>query len=70
MKIGELKEPYRSLAVLRTNEYSEKEAGLLLREEAANGMDLITAFGWIHTPEGGMFWKEVNEGLTPEIPKQ
>lgn len=65
MKIGELKEPYLSLAVQIC-----KQNGGYKKVKEIHNTELFVAFVWKETPQGTDFWYDVYTGLTPEIPKQ
>lgn len=69
MKIKELKEPYRSLAIQRAKEYHWNQVFKFtqseLRERTVQG-----AFMWDLSPEGHDFWSSVNDGFSPEIPTE
>jgi len=52
MKISELPKPLKELALKRRKEY-----GLKSKEDV-----LHKAFLWFATPEGGVFWSEVEDG--------
>ncbi|MEX0595970.1 MAG: hypothetical protein WD512_05660 [Candidatus Paceibacterota bacterium] len=60
MKISELKSPWKELAELRRKEHDSPS-----KED-----DLVGAFGWVETDEGGEFWAEVSLGGYPEIPQE
>ena len=61
MKIKDLKQPYKALALVR-----QKEQGIKQNEDVS----LITsfAFSWEHTKEGHHWWDNINIGNYPPIP--
>lgn len=62
MKIKDLKQPYKALALVRQKEQKgNQNEDLRLR-----GNDSI--FTWQRTKEGGYFWADVQEGNYPPIP--
>ena len=60
MDIRNLKEPYRSLALLRRSEAKGTDYAL----------QLTACFDWDRTPESFEFWNEVRIGNYPDIPQE
>jgi hypothetical protein len=60
MDIRKLKEPYRSLALLRK------------AEATGDNYDLMyaTCFDWCRTPERFDFWNDIHRGTYPDIPQE
>ena len=62
MKIKDLKQPYKALALVRQKE----QKGNQNEDLRLSGNDSI--FTWQRTKEGGYFWADVQEGNYPPIP--
>jgi hypothetical protein len=60
MDIRDLKEPYRSLALLRRQE----------QHATIYDLNYVACFDWGRTPEGFEFWNEVRKGTYPDIPQE
>lgn len=69
--LGELPEPYRSLALAnekhKTSFDWDGELGMACVESSQQGLDL--AFHWQKTPQGREFWQKVYDGKNPPIPE-
>lgn len=68
MKIKDLKSPYRELAIKRTKEYLPS---FYFTHFNVTPEDRTIYAGFIldKTPEGKEFWKDVYNGLEPDIPQ-
>lgn len=60
MDIRNLKEPYRSLALLRKAEAKGDDYDLIH----------VTCFDWGRTPERFYFWDDIHRGTYPDIPQE
>lgn len=70
MKIQDLPQPYRALAEMRREQQINSEWVKKCDTEFTETNELHLAFYWENTPEGGDWWKDLNEGNTPEIPAE